>query len=97
MPRVAVAGKKSRFDPLKRNGRCCTERQKRCLWTARHHCVLLANHGPVVAGSSLEDAVHTVEELEASARLYLLLKDQDYRPLDAEQVSRLEAKFPAKS
>lgn len=64
---------------------------------ARHHCVLLANHGPVVAGSSLEDAVHTVEELEASARLYLLLKDQDYRPLDAEQVSRLEAKFPAKS
>jgi ribulose-5-phosphate 4-epimerase/fuculose-1-phosphate aldolase len=65
--------------------------------TARHHCVLLANHGPVVAGISLEEAVHAVEELEESARLYLLLRDRDYQPLDPEQVSELEAKFPVKS
>jgi ribulose-5-phosphate 4-epimerase/fuculose-1-phosphate aldolase len=64
---------------------------------ARHHCVLLANHGPVVAGISLDEAVHAAEELEESARLYLMLRGQDYRPLNSEQVSELEAKFPVKS
>ncbi|HEV7345534.1 MAG TPA: 3-oxo-tetronate 4-phosphate decarboxylase [Devosia sp.] len=62
----------------------------------RHHCMLLANHGPVVAGRSLEEAVHTTEELEESARLYLLLRGHNYRPLNTEQVSELEARFPAK-
>src|SRR5919109_1103071 len=36
----------------------------------KHHAVLLANHGPVVAGSDLDAAVNSVEELEQTAKLY---------------------------
>jgi 3-dehydro-4-phosphotetronate decarboxylase len=35
--------------------------------------VLLANHGPVVAGKDLEGAVYAIGELEETAKLYLLL------------------------
>jgi hypothetical protein len=37
--------------------------------------VLLANHGPVVSGRTLADAVYAAEELEEAARLALLLRD----------------------
>jgi ribulose-5-phosphate 4-epimerase/fuculose-1-phosphate aldolase len=60
---------------------------------ARHHALLLANHGPVVAGSSLSAAADAVEELEASARLYLLLRGQRLRLLTAEQVAELRRRF----
>ena len=36
--------------------------------------LLLANHGPVVSGRTLADAVHASEELEEAARLALLLR-----------------------
>ena len=62
---------------------------------ARHAAVLLANHGPVVAGRSLDAAVGAVEELEATARLYLLLHDRPTRPLDADQVDELRRLYPA--
>lgn len=61
-----------------------------------HHAVLLANHGPVVAGSSLEDAVYATEELEETAKLFLLLKDIETRPLTTTQIADLEKRFPAK-
>jgi len=60
----------------------------------KHHAVLLANHGPVVAGSSLDAAVHAMEELEETAKLYLLLKDRSIRPLDEAQVAELRETFP---
>jgi ribulose-5-phosphate 4-epimerase/fuculose-1-phosphate aldolase len=62
---------------------------------ARHHAVLLANHGPVVAGASLEDAVYAAEELEETAKLFLLLREQDIRPLNAAEVTELEQRFPS--
>ena len=49
---------------------------------AAHAAVLLANHGPVVAGKSLDAAVGAIEELEATARLYLLLQGHPVAPLD---------------
>jgi ribulose-5-phosphate 4-epimerase/fuculose-1-phosphate aldolase len=60
----------------------------------RHHAVLLANHGPVVAGRSLEDAVFAIEELEETAKLFLLLRGSATRPLSAAQVATLEDRFP---
>ena len=58
-----------------------------------HGCMLLAHHGTVVAGKDLEDAVYTSEELEETARLYLLLKGRQYNTLDAEQVAELHRRF----
>lgn len=60
----------------------------------KHHAVLLANHGPVVAGSSLDAAVNAIEELEQTAKLTLLLRDQPTRYLTAEQVAELNRRFP---
>lgn len=55
----------------------------------RHHAVLLANHGPVVAGSSLQAAMDAIEELEETAKLFLLLRGQAIRPLTEAQVAEL--------
>lgn len=63
-------------------------------FAGKHHAVLLANHGPVVAGSSLSAAADAVEELEATARLYLLLRRERIRPLDTEQVADLRRRYP---
>ncbi|MGC8474950.1 MAG: aldolase [Acetobacteraceae bacterium] len=51
--------------------------------------VLLANHGPVVSGRSLTDAVYAAEELEEAARLALLLRGAAPRPLTSPQVEAL--------
>ena len=60
-----------------------------------HHAVLLANHGPVVAGKSLDAAVYAAEELEETAKLHLLLRGQKTRFLDAGQVAELTRAFPS--
>ena len=61
----------------------------------RHHAVLLANHGPVVAGASLDDAAFAIEELEEAARLQLMLDGLPVNPLDDAQIRDLEARFPS--
>jgi ribulose-5-phosphate 4-epimerase/fuculose-1-phosphate aldolase len=61
---------------------------------SRHHAILLANHGPVVAGSSLDSAVYAIEELEEAAKLYLMLKDEPISTLTAAAVHELEQRFP---
>jgi 3-dehydro-4-phosphotetronate decarboxylase len=55
-----------------------------------HHAMLLANHGPVVAGSSLSTAQDAIEELEAAAKLFLLLQGQRIRTLNTEQMAELQ-------
>jgi ribulose-5-phosphate 4-epimerase/fuculose-1-phosphate aldolase len=59
----------------------------------KHHAVLLANHGPVVAGTSLDAAVNAIEELEQTAKLMLLLRDSKVRHLSPEQVAELNRRF----
>jgi 3-dehydro-4-phosphotetronate decarboxylase len=61
----------------------------------KHHALLLANHGPAVAGKSLEDAVYNAEELEETAKLYLLLEGRPTIFLDPVQIADLEANFPS--
>ena len=60
----------------------------------KHHAILLANHGPVVAGTSVESAVYAIEELEEAAKLHLMLDGCDTRGLSAEQIKDLEERFP---
>ena len=64
-------------------------------FAGKHHAVLLANHGPVVAGTSLEAAVYATEELEETARLFLLLRGARTRLLTADQVDEIRRRFPA--
>jgi ribulose-5-phosphate 4-epimerase/fuculose-1-phosphate aldolase len=59
----------------------------------KYSSVLLANHGPVVAGDTLEAAVFAIEELEETARLYLLLRGVNPRYLTPAQVTDLVKTF----
>jgi len=59
-----------------------------------HHAVLLANHGPVVAGKSLSDAVYATEELEETAKLFLMLQGMRTNPLTKEQIRELQKRYP---
>ena len=55
---------------------------------------LLANHGPIVTGSTLEEAVNAAEELEETARLFFLLRQSqsDIRYLTDTEVQELRTK-----
>ena len=56
---------------------------------SEHHAVLLANHGPVVSGKSLQDAVCATEELEETAKLFLLLQGHKTRFLNSSEEGAL--------
>ncbi|MBX9990765.1 3-oxo-tetronate 4-phosphate decarboxylase [Phreatobacter oligotrophus] len=58
-----------------------------------HPAILLGNHGPVVAGASLESAVFAMEELEETARLVLLTRGMAVRHLATQEIADLEATF----
>jgi ribulose-5-phosphate 4-epimerase/fuculose-1-phosphate aldolase len=55
----------------------------------QHNAVLLANHGPVVSGPDLEGAIYACEELEETAKIFLLLRGAPVRCLTAEQIGEL--------
>jgi ribulose-5-phosphate 4-epimerase/fuculose-1-phosphate aldolase len=60
-----------------------------------HSAMLLANHGPIIAGKSLEEAVYAYEELEETAKIFFLLKDRAISPLTWEAVAELNRVFPS--
>jgi ribulose-5-phosphate 4-epimerase/fuculose-1-phosphate aldolase len=60
----------------------------------RHTAVLLANHGPVVVGRTLEAALFAAEELEETAKLFLLLHGHRPRPLTQAQIADVHRHFP---
>ena len=62
--------------------------------TARNHrAMLLANHGPVVSGPDLEGAIYASEELEETAKIFLLLQNAKPHCLNAEQIEELKVAF----
>ncbi len=69
--------------------RIATELGKRA---ADYRAFLLANHGPVITGVDLEDAVDNAEELEETAKLMFLLKDHPVRYLTDDEVNDLKGR-----
>ena len=59
----------------------------------KRSAVLLANHGPVVSGKDLESTVNAVEELEATAKLALILRGSDAIELKTSQIDKIVSKF----
>jgi ribulose-5-phosphate 4-epimerase/fuculose-1-phosphate aldolase len=59
----------------------------------RARAMLLANHGPVVSGKTLTEAVYAAEEVEEAAKLFLLLREAAPRLLTAAQVEALLETF----
>lgn len=53
---------------------------------------LLANHGVVVTGDSLIDAIDNTEELEETAKLYFILQGQKIRYLNDEEIQYLKTR-----
>ena len=58
-----------------------------------HPAILLGNHGPVVAGTTLDSAVFAMEELEETARLVLMTRGMAVRHLATQEIADLEATF----
>lgn len=59
----------------------------------KHAAMLLANHGPIVAGTSLDAAANAIEELEETAKLHLLLAGLPTRTLTAQQIAEIEERY----
>ena len=59
----------------------------------RRSAVLLANHGPVVAGKDLDAAGNAIEELEYTAQLAMLTLGHSVRALSDDQVQRVVQAF----
>lgn len=55
--------------------------------------VMLANHGPVVAGKDVEAACNAIEELEDTARLAMMMRGYDANMLSPAQVTDLVTHF----
>ena len=64
-------------------------------YATKHSSMLLANHGPVVAGTDLKSAMYAAEELEETSKLMLLLHGRPIRTLDAVQLRQLRETFGA--
>jgi len=62
------------------------------LLAPRYRAFLLANHGPVVVGKSLQEAADNTEELEETARLMFTLGDRAIRYLTADEVAELRSR-----
>jgi ribulose-5-phosphate 4-epimerase/fuculose-1-phosphate aldolase len=59
----------------------------------KRSAVMLANHGPVVAGKDIEAACNAIEELEDTARLAMMTRGLSPRALSASDVQALVTKF----
>lgn len=59
----------------------------------KRSAVMLANHGPVVAGKDVEAACNAIEELEDTARLALMTRGMSPQALTEAQIQALVTKF----
>ncbi|MBM7344854.1 aldolase [Pantoea coffeiphila] len=61
-----------------------------------HNSILLANHGPIISGKNIREAVFNAEELEETAKLYFMLKPFGMNILTSENVNELDSLFNMK-
>ena len=59
----------------------------------KRSAVMLANHGPVVAGKDIEAACNAIEELEDTARLAMMTRGLNPRMLTTAQQQSLITQF----
>lgn len=59
----------------------------------KRSAVMLANHGPVVAGKDVEAACNAIEELEDTARLAIMMRGFQARKLTPAQITDLVTHF----
>lgn len=59
----------------------------------KRSAVMLANHGPVVAGKDIEAACNAIEEMEATAHLALITRGANPTLLTSMQVQSVVSKF----
>lgn len=59
----------------------------------KYSAILLANHGPVVAGATLETAVFAMEELEENAKLALLTRGVAINLLTPNEIANIVRSF----
>ncbi len=59
----------------------------------KRSAVMLANHGPVVAGKDIEAACNAIEELEDTARLAMMTRGLGAKALNDDQIKALVTKF----
>lgn len=55
--------------------------------------VMLANHGPVVAGRDVEAACYAIEELEETAKLAILMRGYNANTLNPDQIREVITEF----
>ncbi|KNG95284.1 aldolase [Pseudaestuariivita atlantica] len=60
---------------------------------SRHAAVMLSHHGPVVSGKTAQAACNAIEELEATAKLALMLRGMDFKALDPSMIDAVVTKF----
>src|SRR5215217_7411724 len=58
-----------------------------------HNSMLLRNHGLITIGATLDEAVDRAEELEQTARLYFMLRNEQVRHLTPEEIAELKTAF----
>jgi ribulose-5-phosphate 4-epimerase/fuculose-1-phosphate aldolase len=59
----------------------------------KRSAVMLASHGPVVAGKDIEAACNAIEELEDTARLALLTRGMEPIQLTPSQIQSVVKRF----
>lgn len=58
-------------------------------WAGKRKAFLLQNHGPIVTGKTLAEAVDGMEEFEEAAKLAYLLRNSEVRYLTAAEIAEL--------
>ena len=59
----------------------------------KRSAVMLANHGPVVAGKDVEAACNAIEELEDTAKLAMMVHGMNARGLSDDEVGAVVRRF----